>query len=99
MRESRWDDFSDCYDVEWQPRQKGYTGKANRFPGPIQSSKPSSTYSTSSNWGNKEAEMKRRKRVAMYKAYGVQGKVKASLRNGVRWMKHKYSILVHGYYY
>ncbi|OEL21291.1 hypothetical protein BAE44_0017690 [Dichanthelium oligosanthes] len=38
-----------------------------------------------------DPEMKRRRRVAGYKAYGVQGKVKASIRRGLRWFKRKCS--------
>jgi hypothetical protein len=38
-------------------------------------------------WGGEAAEMKRRRRVAGYKAYAVEGKVKASLRGGLRWIK------------
>ncbi|CAD6216550.1 unnamed protein product [Miscanthus lutarioriparius] len=39
--------------------------------------------------GGDPAEMKRRRRVAGYKAYAVEGKVKASIRRGLRWMKAK----------
>lgn len=38
-----------------------------------------------------DPEMKRRRRVAGYKAYAVGGKVKASLRRGLRWFKRKCS--------
>uniref|UniRef100_A0A0D9V053 Uncharacterized protein n=1 Tax=Leersia perrieri TaxID=77586 RepID=A0A0D9V053_9ORYZ len=38
-----------------------------------------------------DPEAKRRRRVAGYKAYGVEGKVKASLRRGIRWFKRKCS--------
>ncbi|KAK1677765.1 hypothetical protein QYE76_038613 [Lolium multiflorum] len=38
-----------------------------------------------------QAEMKRRGRVASYKAYAVEGKVKASIRRGLRWIKAKCS--------
>jgi hypothetical protein len=38
-----------------------------------------------------DPEMKRRRRVAGYKAYAVEGKVKASLRRGLRWLKRKCS--------
>ncbi|XP_040375948.1 uncharacterized protein LOC121053285 [Oryza brachyantha] len=38
-----------------------------------------------------DPEMKRRRRVAGYKAYAVEGKVKASLRRGIRWFKRKCS--------
>ncbi|WJZ87415.1 hypothetical protein VitviT2T_006795 [Vitis vinifera] len=36
--------------------------------------------SSSSSWGFSDPEIKRRKRIALYKAYGVKGKMKASLR-------------------
>ncbi|CAM0907501.1 unnamed protein product [Alopecurus aequalis] len=42
-----------------------------------------------------QAEMKRRGRVASYKAYAVEGKVKASIRRGLRWIKAKCSHVVH----
>uniref|UniRef100_A0A453T4N0 DUF3511 domain-containing protein n=4 Tax=Triticinae TaxID=1648030 RepID=A0A453T4N0_AEGTS len=42
-----------------------------------------------------DPEMKRRQRVAGYKAYAVKGKVKASLRRGLRWFKRKCSGIFH----
>uniref|UniRef100_A0A1D1YDM2 Uncharacterized protein C11orf95 n=1 Tax=Anthurium amnicola TaxID=1678845 RepID=A0A1D1YDM2_9ARAE len=49
-------------------------------------------------WGCfSDPEMKRRRRVASYKAYAVEGKVKSSLRRGFRWIKRKCSELVHGW--
>nr|CAN75669.1 hypothetical protein VITISV_016269 [Vitis vinifera] len=36
--------------------------------------------SSSSSWGFSDPEIKRRKRIALYKACGVEGKMKASLR-------------------
>ncbi|KQK14521.1 uncharacterized protein LOC112269736 [Brachypodium distachyon] len=52
---------------------------------------------SSSSWlaGPDQAEMKRRGRVASYKAYAVEGKVKASIRRGIRWIKTKCSHIVH----
>ncbi|CAN6313079.1 unnamed protein product, partial [Urochloa humidicola] len=47
-------------------------------------------------WCFSDPEMKRRRRVASYKAYSVEGKVKASLRRGFRWIKAKCSELIHG---
>ncbi|TXG63335.1 hypothetical protein EZV62_010329 [Acer yangbiense] len=35
--------------------------------------------------------MRRKKRIAKYKVYTVEGKVKASLRKGLRWIKNKCS--------
>ncbi|XP_010268118.1 PREDICTED: uncharacterized protein LOC104605179 [Nelumbo nucifera] len=43
-----------------------------------------------------DAELKRRKRVAKYKGYAVEGKVKESLRRGLRWIKNMCSDIVHG---
>ncbi|OWM86082.1 uncharacterized protein LOC116212207 [Punica granatum] len=48
-------------------------------------------------WGFTDPEMKRKKRIARYKAYGVEGRLKASLRRGIRWIKDKCSQIVHGY--
>ncbi|PIN04637.1 hypothetical protein CDL12_22826 [Handroanthus impetiginosus] len=48
-------------------------------------------------WGFNDPEMKRRKRVARYKVYCVEGRVKASIRNGLRWIKNKCSEIIHGY--
>lgn len=51
-------------------------------------------------WGfgsSGDSEMKRRKRIARYKAYSVEGRVKASIRNGFRWIKNKCSEIIHGY--
>lgn len=60
---------------------------------------PPPSYGAATRWGKKkgDAEMKRRKRVAVYKAYAVEGKLKASLRKGVRWVKAKYSTFVYGF--
>ncbi|XP_062208408.1 uncharacterized protein LOC133909882 [Phragmites australis] len=46
-------------------------------------------------WCFSDPEMKRQRRVARYKAYGVEGKVKASLRRGLRWFKRKCSVILH----
>ncbi|KAL1558320.1 hypothetical protein AAHA92_08803 [Salvia divinorum] len=48
-------------------------------------------------WGFGGPRMKRRKRIAKYKVYTVEGRVKASLRNGLRWIKNKCSHIIHGY--
>ncbi|CAA0831972.1 Protein of unknown function (DUF3511 [Striga hermonthica] len=48
-------------------------------------------------WGFGDPNMKRRKRIAKYKVYTVEGRVKASIRNGLRWIKNKCSEIIHGY--
>ncbi|GFP80623.1 hypothetical protein PHJA_000205600 [Phtheirospermum japonicum] len=47
--------------------------------------------------GFREPEIKRRKRVVRYKMYNVEGRVKATIRNGIRWIKSKCSEIIHGY--
>ncbi|KAL6964670.1 hypothetical protein U1Q18_035729 [Sarracenia purpurea var. burkii] len=42
-------------------------------------------------------ELQRRKRIAKYKWYAVEGKVKASLKDGFRWLKRRCSQIVHGF--
>lgn len=48
-------------------------------------------------WGFTDPEMKRKKRIAKYKVYTVEGKMKASLSKGLLWIKKKCSQIVHGY--
>ncbi|KAH7403932.1 hypothetical protein KP509_15G001400 [Ceratopteris richardii] len=43
-------------------------------------------------------ELKRRRRVASYKAYTVEGRIKFSLRSGVRWIKNKYLDIRYGWW-
>ncbi|KAI3445390.1 hypothetical protein Pfo_002055 [Paulownia fortunei] len=44
-----------------------------------------------------DGELKRRKRVAKYKYYSVEGKVKNGLSKGLRWFKNTCSRIVHGF--
>lgn len=37
----------------------------------------------------------RRKRIASYKSYTIEGKIKNSIRDSLRWIKNKYSSIVH----
>ncbi|KAL2345461.1 hypothetical protein Fmac_006746 [Flemingia macrophylla] len=48
-------------------------------------------------WRMSDLEAKRKKRIAKYNVYGVEGKVKATLRKGLRWIKKKCSQIGHGY--
>ncbi|XAR52679.1 hypothetical protein NMG60_11020865 [Bertholletia excelsa] len=41
--------------------------------------------------------LSRRKRIATYKYYSIEGKVKDSLRKGFRWLKRRCSKMVHGF--
>ncbi|XP_010544986.1 PREDICTED: uncharacterized protein LOC104817471 [Tarenaya hassleriana] len=66
-------------------------------PPPPPTEAPRASNASAKPWGLSDAEMRRKKRIARYKAYTVEGKVKASLRKGLRWIKDKCSQIVHGY--
>ncbi|KAL4563810.1 hypothetical protein LXL04_027856 [Taraxacum kok-saghyz] len=53
--------------------------------------------SMSKNWSFTDPELQRKKRVATYKAYTVEGKVKGSIKKSFRWIKDKYSQMVYGF--
>lgn len=46
-------------------------------------------------WKLSDPEAKRKKRIGKYKVYGVEGKVKATLRKGLRWIKKNFSQIAH----
>uniref|UniRef100_A0A7N0UFP6 Uncharacterized protein n=1 Tax=Kalanchoe fedtschenkoi TaxID=63787 RepID=A0A7N0UFP6_KALFE len=61
---------------------------------------PASYALSSPKWGKKKkkdtTEAKRKKRMALYNSYAVQGRMKATVTTGFSWMKRKYEFLVHG---
>lgn len=52
--------------------------------------------SLTKNWSLNDPELQRKKRVASYKVYTVEGKVKGSLRKSFRWLKDRYTHMVYG---
>lgn len=44
-----------------------------------------------------DPELQRKKRVASYKVYAVEGKVKGSFRKSFRWLKDRYCRVVYGW--
>ncbi|KAM0912388.1 hypothetical protein ACQ4PT_012838 [Festuca glaucescens] len=44
-----------------------------------------------------DPDMERKRRVAAYKAYAVEGKVKGSFRKSFRWIKDRYLHIVYGW--
>ncbi|RWR94594.1 hypothetical protein CKAN_02389400 [Cinnamomum micranthum f. kanehirae] len=57
--------------------------------------KKKSSSSSSSSCSFNKAEMKRRKRVAKYKMYGVERRVKDSFKKGIRWIKKRCAAIGH----
>ncbi|CAK9136651.1 unnamed protein product [Ilex paraguariensis] len=58
----------------------------------------STTGSSSKSWVFNDPELQRKKRVASYKVYSVEGKVKGSFRKSFRWLKDKYTQVVYGWW-
>ncbi|MFS7901628.1 hypothetical protein Hanom_Chr01g00001941 [Helianthus anomalus] len=59
---------------------------------------PRVSTSSAKPWGGfSDPESKRKKRIAKYKVYTIEGRVKASFRNGIRWIKAKCSDFIHGF--
>ncbi|KAI4971600.1 hypothetical protein ZWY2020_002514 [Hordeum vulgare] len=58
----------------------------------------SNTRSWSGSFRSAPAELRRKRRVAGYRVYGVEGKMKVSLKNGVRWLKGKCTQVVDGFW-
>lgn len=77
------------------------SGRGNQIyaSGSLSVRSPVRTSTSSSRlWGGlSDPESERRKRIAKYKAYTIEGRVKASFRNGIRWIKSKCSEFIHGY--
>ncbi|KGN61447.1 hypothetical protein Csa_006051 [Cucumis sativus] len=65
-------------------------------PRGMKTASESSKTSGGKSWG-KKLEVKRRRRVAKYKLYTVEGKVKDSIRKGINWFKCKYTRIMSGF--
>ncbi|MFQ6638442.1 hypothetical protein Gotur_017080 [Gossypium turneri] len=50
----------------------------------------------SKSWSLNDPELQRKKRVASYKVYDVEGRVKGSLKKSFRWLKDRYTRIVYG---
>ncbi|KAK4274562.1 hypothetical protein QN277_017763 [Acacia crassicarpa] len=74
-----------CYSASYAQKQIG----------PKNLKKEKSIYKS---WSFSDAEFQRKKRVAGYKMYCVEGKAKGSLRKGFKWLKDKYSQAVNGWW-
>ncbi|MBA0703376.1 hypothetical protein Golax_015703 [Gossypium laxum] len=58
----------------------------------------SSNGSCSKSWNLNDPELRRKKRVASYRVYSVEGKVKGSLKKSFRWLKERYVRVVYGWW-
>ncbi|XVF74376.1 hypothetical protein PTKIN_Ptkin13bG0105600 [Pterospermum kingtungense] len=70
----------------------------NQFGKEIKIKKSKSSFGSSSkSWSFNDPELQRKKRVAGYKVYAVEGKMKGSLRKSFRWIKDTYTQVVYGW--
>lgn len=82
------------YSASYSQTQMGYN--TNRD---IKFKKGKSTSGSSSrSWNFTDPEFQRKKRVASYKMYSVEGKMKGSFRKSFRWLKDKYTQVVYGWW-
>ncbi|KAF7814089.1 uncharacterized protein G2W53_028058 [Senna tora] len=51
---------------------------------------------SSKSWSFSDPELQRKKRVAGYKVYAVEGKMKGSLRKSFKWIKNTYTQALNG---
>eukprot|EP00249_Psilotum_nudum_P026705 c33255_g1_i1 orf=108-311(-) len=49
-------------------------------------------------WSFNDPEVKRKRRVASYKLYTAEGRMKLSLRKSIKWLKDKYIELRYGWW-
>ncbi|XP_031278996.1 uncharacterized protein LOC116137446 [Pistacia vera] len=64
----------------------------------LKKGKSTSASSSSAPWSFADPEFQRKKRVASYKMYSVEGKVKGSLRKSFRWLKDRYTQVLYGWW-
>ncbi|OAY53170.1 uncharacterized protein LOC110612693 [Manihot esculenta] len=53
--------------------------------------------SSSKSWILNDPELQRKKRVASYKVYAMEGKMKGSFRKSFRWIKDTYTQMLYGW--
>ncbi|KAL3655726.1 hypothetical protein CASFOL_000122 [Castilleja foliolosa] len=79
------------YSVSYTSSSSSYSSAAAAAP-PPKLKKGKSTNS----WNLNDAEFQRKRRVASYKVYSVEGKVKGSFSKSFRWFKHRCTQVVYG---
>ncbi|GKV00112.1 hypothetical protein SLE2022_148210 [Rubroshorea leprosula] len=91
-----------CYSASYAQTQMGmannYNPTGNNRGFKLKKGKSTSGSSSSKSWSISDPEFQRKKRVASYKMYSVEGKVKGSLRRSFRWLKDKYTQVVYGWW-
>ncbi|KAE8714032.1 hypothetical protein F3Y22_tig00110201pilonHSYRG00088 [Hibiscus syriacus] len=89
-----------CYSAAYAQSQmaNNYNNSGNNRGYKSKKGTTASGSSSSNAWIFGYPEFQRKKRVASYKMYSVEGKVKGSLRRSFRWLKDKYTQVVYGWW-
>ncbi|KAI4337155.1 hypothetical protein L6164_015603 [Bauhinia variegata] len=85
-----------CYSASYAQTQLGSIPNPNELKS--KKGKETARSSLSKSWSLGDPEFQRKKRVASYKMYSVEGKVKGSLRKSFRWLKDRYYQVVYGWW-
>ena len=80
-----------CYSTSYVPNEP--PPKEMKFK---KGKSTSGSSSSKSGWILSDPEIQRKKRVAGYKAFALEGKMKGSFRKSFRWIKDRCSQVVHG---
>jgi len=92
-------DTSSYYAYGGSPQQKQIVAvKDLKFKKSKSTSASTSSVISKSSWGLSDPEFERKKRVASYKVYSVEGKVKGSLKKSFKWVKNRYTQVVNGWW-
>ncbi|GAB4853769.1 hypothetical protein Ancab_017962 [Ancistrocladus abbreviatus] len=85
-----------CYSASYATSATQPPPAMTQMPKELKKGK-STNGSISKAWCFSDPELQRKKRVASYKVYTVEGKMKGSFRKSLRWLKDRYSQMVHGW--
>ncbi|KAK7294385.1 hypothetical protein RJT34_17274 [Clitoria ternatea] len=85
-----------CYSANYAAKYPSHNRevKMEKGKGRVSNSSKASMKS----WSFHDPELQRKKRVAGYKIYAVEGKMKGSLRKSLRWIKNTCTQAVHGWW-
>ncbi|MCO5576619.1 hypothetical protein L7F22_030434 [Adiantum nelumboides] len=89
--------YSDIYTSSGSPYGSNSSGGVYAIQPYTPSSHPYRERRTRSWDMNADPELLRKKRLASYKVYGIEGKVKSTVKRSLHWVKGKYNKLVYGF--
>ncbi|XP_039115878.1 uncharacterized protein LOC120251423 [Dioscorea cayenensis subsp. rotundata] len=96
---------SGMHDLRSYSASYAYSQQASQPPREIKlkkgksvSASSSSSSAPKSSWSFKDPELQRKKRVAGYKIYTMEGRMKGSFRKSFRWLKDRYTQVVNGWW-